>query len=115
MQRGDGVGGARQPGLSRGVAPTAGTDEFGQHGLLAIEVEVERATGDSCGAQDVADRQVGKGMLGEQTGGRGQDGLAQVDGGFRCLGCAAAVLPGAWLPAAGLPAAGGSMRPPNPT
>jgi len=53
-------------------------DEFGQDVLLAVEVEVEAAAGDPGRGEDVADGQLAERAIGEQPGGGGQDGLAQV-------------------------------------
>src|SRR6202022_4322261 len=55
-QRGVRVGGAGQPGGGGGVALGDGApDELAEDGLLAVEVEVEGAAGDSRRVEDVAD------------------------------------------------------------
>ena len=81
-QRGDRVGGAGEPGPGGGVPLGDGAlDQLGEDGLLAVEVEVERAAGDAGGGEDLADGQVGERPLGQQPGGRVQDGLAQLRSG----------------------------------
>src|SRR6185437_14654460 len=80
-QRGRRVGGDGQPGGSGVVAAGDGApDEFGQDVVLAVEVEVEAAAGDAGHGEDVADGEVAELTVGEQRGGGGQDGLAQVGG-----------------------------------
>ena len=53
-------------------------DQFGEHVVLAVEVEVERAAGNPGRREDVSHGEIAEVMLGEQAGRRGQDGLAQV-------------------------------------
>jgi len=61
------------------VAAGDGTpDEFGQDVMLAVEVEVEAAAGDAGRDEDIADGEGAERAIGEQPGGDGQDGLAQV-------------------------------------
>jgi hypothetical protein len=80
-QRGRRVGGDGQPGRRGVVAAGDGApDEFGQDVVLAVEVEVEAAAGDTGRGEDVADGEVAELTVGEQRGGGGQDGLAQVRG-----------------------------------
>src|SRR4051794_371354 len=75
-------------------------DELGQDVVLAVEVEVEAAAGDAGRGQDVADGQVAERLRGEQPGGGGQDGLAQVGGAVAVSGTARGT------PAGGTPARG---------
>jgi hypothetical protein len=76
-----GSAGTGQPGRGGIVATGDGApDEFGQHVVLAVEVEVEAAAGDAGRGEDVADGEVAELTVGEQRGGSGQDGLAQVGG-----------------------------------
>jgi hypothetical protein len=90
-QRGGGVGRISQPGRRGGVALGHGAaDQLGQDGVLAVEVEIEGAPGDSCRGEDIADGEVAEVAIGEQATGSGQDGLAQVAAGS---GRAAATLP----------------------
>src|SRR6266568_1218315 len=65
---------------SAGRAGDGAPDELGQDVVLAVEVEVEAAAGDAGRGEDVADGEVAERAVGEQPGGGGQDGLAQVRG-----------------------------------
>src|SRR5216110_415562 len=75
------AGSAGPPGpASQGAAGDGAPDEFGQDVVLAVEVEVEAAAGNAGPGEDVADGEVAELAVGEQPGGGGQDGLAQVGG-----------------------------------
>ncbi len=73
-------------------------DQLAEDGVLAVEVEIEAAAGDASGGEDVADRQIAEVAVGEQAGGRGQDGLAQVQGVAAGRGGASALLPAGRVP-----------------
>jgi S-adenosylmethionine-dependent methyltransferase len=76
-QCGGRISGGGQPGRGDRVSlPDRPPDQFTEYGVLAVEVEVEAAAGDSGRVQDVIDRQAGEGAVGEQPGGGVQDGLA---------------------------------------